>query len=648
MKTIEVVFPIPVFKSFYYLAPENVQRFSRVKAPFGKRHIEGYVIGDAGSAQKGKWKLKEISRVIDSEPLLTPQLYKLGVEMSRYYLSPLGEVLGVILPSFIKEYKRKRSLNNTPVKHEKKQSGIPDYIKNALSSLAEEKGKSLIHRGSYVEKNLIYKYFISCLVKRGEGVILLVPEIAFTGQITNTFLREFNSSGVDIWHSKVPPGRKMEIIKRLKKGKTKILIGTRSAVFAPIKNLGAVIVDEEQDQSYKDENSPYYDARWAAEKRCDIEKARLLLSSATPSVENFYRARKKEISYVKITRPQENVKKNEVTVVDMKREKGWMFSRYLLNKIENNLKEKRRALIFVNRKGFSHSIVCSKCGENLKCPRCSINLSLRSGNQEMNCHVCSYSTTLPQECPHCGGAVFKYRGYGSERAEKALKKMFPESKVDRLDLNSVRKKSKQKKIYEDFINGKTDILIGTSLITAGLDFPDASLRAILNADTLLFLPDFRAAEKNYTFLRRLSFRGSEAERKSEVVIQSFNPGSYSIKFQMSENYLDFYKEEIEIRKNCGFPPFKSLINIICSHRKPENAKKTAFHVKDFVEKNISGVEILGPSEAPRYKIRGNFRWQVMLKRSSFSGMYERFRDLKISRPVKSVKIKFDVDPYDML
>ncbi len=655
MKILEVAFPIPVFSTYHYLGPESVSLLSRVKVPFGRSTRIGYVISfPQEPSDAAGVKLKEICSVIDSEALLTPSLLELARRMSRRYAIPLGEVLGTILPPFIKPSMRPR--RDSSLKNISPETGflLTESQKKALEPVINniKKGKHSIYLLEGVTasgKTEIYMNLISFLIEQGRQTMLLVPEIAVTAQLTEMFFNRFGSSAVDIWHSRITPARKMEIIRRIKGGRTKILIGTRSAVFAPFKDPGAIIIDEEQDDTYKESQSPYYDARWVARTRCDIEKAQLILASATPSVNTYTEAVSDKITHLKIKERVYRKDLPEVTLVDMRKEEGWMFSRYLINKMEAALKNKKQIMIFVNRRGFSGSVLCSLCGENIKCPRCSITLTMHQVREKkLHCHICSHSAVVHSECPSCGGALLKYRGFGTQRVEKALRKFFPEAEISRMDADTTRKKGEAQNIYNSFANGKTDILVGTVLIAMGWDFPEVSLVGVLDADSLLFLPDFRASEKNYVLLKQVSGRSGRRGNRGEVVIQSYNPSHYSVRLQLDNNYESFYREEIEVRKTAGFPPFRELVNVVCSHKKSARAQDAASYVSNYVSEHIPDAEVLGPAPAPVYRMRENYRWQVIIKYAPENDISEKLIGMKKSNPVRSVKIKIDIDPYNML
>ncbi len=650
MKTVKIAFPIPVFKNFNYLSGDNVYLLSRVRAPFGHSFRTGYVVKVVQADAKETENLKRIDRVIDPSPLITPPLLELARHMSSYYAVSLGEVLGIILPPFIKPFKKKEPIKEKTSSF-KGSFNLPLPLKKVLKPIMDKRArgeKYLLTGPREREKEKIYSFLVSRAINEGESAILLAPEISVSNHLARVLSENLGGVKVYSWHSRISGGEKMRILQRLREGEEAVVVGTRSAIFSPVRKLGLIIVDEEQDEAYKEEKTLCYDARWVGEKRSEIEKARLILTSKTPSVKSYHRACEKEINLIQIPGGEKKKEVSEITLVDMKREKGWMFSRYLLNRIEERLSKGEKTVIFINRRGFSSSAVCRSCGESLKCPSCNINLSMHSNEKKLKCHICGYNIEPPKKCPSCQGGILTYKGFGTERAEKALNKIFPDARTLRMDADTAGRKRSFKRIYKKFSSGKIDILVGTSLITGGREFPESELVGVLDADTLLFFPDFRGAEKNYLRLRQISERAGLNGRGGEVVIQSFNPSHYSLKLQLDRDYKKFYLEEIKIRESMGFPPCRAVVNIICSHKNSARAEKTAFYVKEYIEKNIKESEVLGPAPAPSYKIRGSYRWQVLIKHGVRKKISNYLMKMKINRPVKAVKIKIDRDPASML
>jgi len=656
LRYISVALPIPLHRDFFYSTEfEDIKEGVRVKVPFGRTERTGYVTGVLENPPSPGLKIKKINDIIDNEPMIPDDLMELAYRMSDYYVASIGEVLNTILPSYIKPIKRKIKIEDD---NAVKESGflLSGEQKKALKPLikAAESGvysKFLLHGITDSGKTEVYINLISELKEQGKQVILLVPEISITAQIVERLRKRFTAQRVEVWHSRVSAGRKMKCIERIREGKVDVLIGPRSAVFAPFPNLGAVIIDEEHDSSYKEGNSPFYDARWVAEERCRITGSVLVAGSATPSVETFYQC-ENENKYSKLTL-SEKIHRDDlpvISIVDMKaeyemRRGGMIFSKYLLDRLEKILTEGRQSIIFINKRGYSASVICKKCGESIKCSKCNVSLFYHSVSGKMMCHWCGYSEKPPDFCPECGGAVFKYSGFGTERVEKALRKIFPAARTVRMDFDTTARKGSTERIYNDFKAGKYDILVGTQLIAKGWDFSAVDLVGVINSDIGLNLPDFRAPEKTHALLRQVEGRTGRGSRRGEIVIQSFNPSHYAVKSIFDRDDSKFYEYELNIRREAGFPPFKKLINIICAHKNSKIAGDSIEKCSSYIKERIK-CDILGPAPAPVFKLRGSYRYQMLIKHNE-----EKIKKVlkKMLKEEKfSGKIKLDVDPQNML
>ncbi|MGM0440801.1 MAG: replication restart helicase PriA [Elusimicrobiota bacterium] len=660
-KYISVVLPIPVFREFFYSTDIDVDIGTRVKVKFGPTTRTGYVTKIHSKKPDVSYPLKPIAGVIDKEPIITGGLMELARRMSKYYISSMGEVLSTVLPASLKPLKRKVKTKDNR-NYDKK---IPDYNlsagqKKVVKSIqkdmkAGKNEKYLIHGVTDSGKTEIYMRLIRQIIKTGRQVIILVPEIAITAQLIYRLKARLGKDKVGVWHSKISRGKKMNYIKKMGSGELKVLVGPRSSVFAPFKNLGAVIIDEEQDTSYKQHQSPYYDARWVAEQRCDIENALLILGTATPSVETLYRAKSGDLNYFRIEERIHQDKFPRLNIVDMKREfkesyKSGILSNILIQKMEKTLKANKQILLFINRRGYSSSIICKECGESFKCPKCSIPLAYHSTDNTLVCSWCEYKRRAPKKCPECGESTFNYYGSGTQKVKQILKKFFPDAGIKRMDVDSISKKGKASKIFHNFQNGKFDILVGTQIIAKGWDFGQVDLVGVINSDLGLMSPDFRATERIFTVLKQVAGRTGRGSKRGDVVIQTYNPNHYAIKKLFEKDYNKFYDREIDIRKKAGFPPFTGLINIIGSAKKEKTAEKIINNCKKYIDKNLSGtgVSVLGPAKAPIYKIRGRYRWQLLLKFKKNEEKIKKNLKKMIKERSKKGRLKVDVDPQSML
>ncbi len=653
MKYLSVALPIPVFKPFYYCTDEELEVGSRVKVPFGKKLSVGYVVQSTDDIPDVSYKIKKISEVIDSKCLISSNLMHLAREMSDYYISSPGEILSAILPVSLRMSKRKG------IKEQPELDGYPDYtlsndqkkvIYPIIKKAKENKfARFLLHGVTDSGKTEVYMRVISEIICLKKQVIMLVPEIAITSQLKDMFMRRFGPERVGIWHSRITSVQKMNYIEKMISGELHVLIGPRSAVFAPFKNLGAIIIDEEQDPTYKNHSAPYYDARWVADRRARMEHAVLVHGTATPGIETLYRTDKGELEYLKITERIHQPEPPGIIIVDMKRERyrSAIFSQYLLNELESVYNKKRQSLLFLNRRGYSPYVICKDCGENIKCPKCNTAFVYHSGLERLVCHMCENKTNIPTNCSSCGGSVFKYLGIGTERVENALKKIFPEIKIVRMDFDTTLKKNSVDMMFKDFKNGKYDIMIGTQIAAKGWDFSNVDLVGVINSDIGLMMPDFRAVEKNFALLKQVEGRTGRGENKGKVVIQTSNPNHYCIKMLFEKDYRKFYDKEIEIRKSTEFPPFSKLINIVCYHKNEKTASANVDFIKKQIESSISNISVFGPVPAVIYKVRGMFRWQLLIRYHKENGVKEKIKDIITSRKF-SGRIKVDVDPQEML
>ncbi|MFW6129540.1 MAG: replication restart helicase PriA [Atribacterota bacterium] len=656
MRYYNISFPIPVFKQFIYCSEEDIKVGCRVRVSFGNKLSTGYVTQILPEDTDKNYKIKKIKKVIDQEPLITPGLMKLASVMSKYYIASLGEVLSTILPASLLPTKRKVKQSNISKKVD---SGylLSEEQKKALTSIKKSCNDNkydefLIHGVTDSGKTEVYLQLTAHLIDKEKQVIILVPEISITTQLIQRFEQRFGRKEIGVWHSRVSRGKKLNYLRRMKNNEISILIGTRSAVFAPFNNLGSIIIDDQHDSSYKEKNAPYYDARWVAEKRCQLENAVLVMGSATPDIEVFHKVEEDGINYLPITDRIHQSKFPEITVVDMKKEyeirtPGAIFSKTLLDSIEDTLEKGRQCILFLNRRGYYSHMVCKSCGQDIKCDNCNISMVYHYDINQLMCHWCGRKKSLPVKCRNCGGEVMKYTGFGTQRAEKALNKIFPFSNTVRMDLDTTSKKGSSEKIFKDFKQKKYDILVGTQIIAKGWDFSDVDLVGVLNSDIGLMMPDFRAAEKTYLLLRQVQGRTGRGKERGEIIVQTFNPKNYAIQMLFEQDYRKFYEKEIEIRKSSGYPPFSKLINIISSHKNKNTAKSNICDLKEMLDKKEKNIDILGPSPAIWFKIRGRYRWQLLIKYKESEKVKKYLKEFKKNKKYTG-KIKMDVDPQEML
>ena len=493
-------------------------------------------------------------------------------------------------------------------------------------------------------KTEVYLNIIEKVLKEGKQIIMLVPEISLTPQMVNVFKSRFKNS-IAILHSALSDGEKYDEWRKITRGEVSIVIGARSAIFAPFTNLGLIILDEEHSDTYKQENNPKYDTIDIALKRAKTYNCPIILGSATPSIESYTRAKLGTYELLVLDKRINNTLPS-VKIIDMRTEikKGnSIFSNELLEDIKDRLEKKEQVILFLNRRGYSTTVTCKECGYTIKCPNCDIPLTYHKNGNKMNCHYCNYTTYKPLNCPECKSKNISNYGLGTEKIEEEVKKIFNNYKTIRMDIDTTRRKGSHEKIINDFKNKKYDILIGTQMISKGLNFEDVTLVGILNADASLNMPDFRSAERTFNLINQVSGRAGRFEKKGKVIIQCFNTNHYSIVESAKNNYLGFYEEEMKIRKKLKYPPYYSicLIKIISSNY--EELINESRKIKEYLEKKINSI-ILGPSLSNMPKINNKYYMQIIIKYKKTENIMEALKYLKKIYKNEKVKIEIDVNP----
>ena len=510
----------------------------------------------------------------------------------------------------------------------------------------------LIHGVTGSGKTEVYMNLIESVIMNGKQGIMLVPEISLTPQTIERFKGRFDH--VAVIHSKLSAGEKYDEWKRIREGKVDVVVGVRSAVFAPLKNLGIIIIDEEHENSYKSDITPKYHARDVAYKRCSIENAMLVLGSATPCIETYYEAQNGKYIICNMQRRVENRKMPQLQIVDMREEiitgNRTIFSRKLYEEITKALKTKNQIILFLNRRGFSTFVSCRKCGLVMKCPKCDVSLTYHMDKNMLNCHYCGYSIKSPNICPSCKSNYIKYFGVGTQKIESEVKKYFPDARVLRMDMDTTSRKGSHFKIYNEFKNRDADILIGTQMISKGLDFPGVTLVGIIAADQSLNIPDFKACERTFELITQVAGRAGRGSDDGKVIVQTYDPEHYSIKSAVEHDYLGFYNKEILIRKTFKYPPFSSLVSIIISSKIEQEVISSiniiTAKIKGIINPQYDMI-ILGPSPAPIPKINSYYRWQTIVKGIISSILKSEIQLILNETYLKNKNVKINVDIHPM-
>ena len=481
----------------------------------------------------------------------------------------------------------------------------------------KEFGNFLLHGVTGSGKTEIYMHLVKEVLKKDKSCIILVPEISLTPQMIRRFMNRFGEN-IAILHSKLSLGQRFDQWKDIKKGKKKIVIGARSAIFSPVKNLGLIVIDEEHETTYKSERNPKYETYEVAKHRAKQNNAVLLSASATPLISSYYKTKKNEIELLKLNKRINNKEMPDVDIVDMRDELSrgnkTIFSKKLYKKINDRLEKNEQIIIFLNRKGYSSFVSCRSCGYTLECPNCEISLTYHKGKNEASCSYCDYKSFIPKKCPDCGSKYFKHFGIGTEQVQEIIKKTFKDSKVCRLDSQTTSKKGSLEKIINKFSKNEFDILVGTQMVTKGFNFSNVTLVGVLAADLIINFPDFTSAERAFQLVTQVAGRAGRGKKTGEVVLQTYEPKHYSLVASSKHNYNEFLDKELEIRKTFRYPPFVKLIKILFVYK---NEKKLLYEANDFKKKLLAeineNVDSYGINEALHNKLRGKYRYQLFFK-----------------------------------
>ncbi|MGB9678959.1 MAG: primosomal protein N' [Thermoanaerobacteraceae bacterium] len=555
----------------------------------------------------------------------------------------------------INRYEVNNIVKTSPLLLTDEQNNAVSIISNAISKNKYE--KFLIEGVTGSGKTEIYLQLIDFCIKHGKEAIVLVPEISLTPQTIERFVGRFGDM-VAVMHSGLSKGERFDEWKKVKNSEVKVVVGVRNAIFAPFQNLGLIIIDEEHEGTYKQSDAkPKYNAKEVAEKRCEMEGGVLILGSATPSLESYYKTMKKEYKLIQLTK-RINVKMPEIEIVNMSNElasgNNTIFSRKLYKYIKDNLEKEEQTILFLNRRGYSSFISCRDCGYVPKCPNCDISLTFHADEKNLVCHYCGYTEKMLQECPKCHSKRIRYLGIGTERVENDIKKFFPKARVLRMDVDTTRKKGSHEKIFYQFKNKEADILIGTQMISKGFDIENVTLVGVILADITLNIPDFRSNEKTFQLLTQVAGRAGRGEKKGKVVIQTYEEDHYSILYAQMQNYRKFYDEEIKYREIFKYPPFSHLMNIVISGEDEEQVILNANNVYERCQNIINKIEnksynkILGPASAPIYKINNRYRWQIIIKSETRELLLDIYRTLNKYKFPKNIKLFVDIDPNNIM
>ncbi|MDB4388853.1 primosomal protein N' [Akkermansiaceae bacterium] len=525
-------------------------------------------------------------------------------------------------------------------------------------SLHSEKPKPiLLHGITGSGKTEVYLQATRTALKLGKNVIILVPEISLAPQTVQRFKARFHdlTDQIAILHSNLSQGERFDEWHRIRAGKARIVIGARSAIFAPVKDPGLIIVDEEHEPAYKQENPPKYHARDLAVVRCNLEKCTVVLGSATPSLETFQNTQLKKYQIVKLTERADGASLPLTRVVDMrieaKKHKGRdaIISDVLRTSVEKRIEANEQVIIFLNRRGFARSLQCPPCGHVIECNHCSIPLTYHRGDERLVCHVCGFQSIVPRLCPNCQDPAIRFQGYGTEKAETILRKVFPSAKIARLDTDTTRRKNTLRDTLRDFRAKKINILLGTQMIAKGLDFPNVTLVGVLNADLSLYAPDFRAGERTFQLLTQVAGRAGRGKMAGEVIIQTSTPHSPSIQFARHHDFDGFVAQELNVRQQFQYPPFTHLALLLARSNHERRAEFTLQTLHRKLAEDLPDQVILGdPIPSPLTKSHSQFRFQLLMRGPNARILSHHLNKILRATPTpEDVIVTGDLDAYDL-
>ena len=680
---------------------------SRVLVPFSNQKLEGFVLNIKDNIDDIDYEIKEIIDVIDQEPILNEELLSLGKTLSDKTVSTLISCYQVMLPKALKANHKVSSnikyvdyvkVINREVKLTDKQqliinefnnkeevpyldlkkinSSVDTLIKNkvlekykketyrynrdeeiedkyTLTKDQEEvvkivkdnlntNKKYLLYGVTGSGKTICYMDIIEEVINKGMQAILLVPEITLTTQIEMRFRKRFKR--IAILHSGLSDSEKYDEYRKIKRGEVDIVIGARSAIFAPLSNIGIIIIDECHSDTYKQENMPKYDAKEVALERCKYHNCPIILGSATPDIMDFAKCQKKIYELLVLKNRVGNAKLPHVYIADMTRERkvnNTSFSERLYNEVINETRKGHQVILLINRRGYSSSIVCEMCGNVLKCPHCDISYTYHKTKDILRCHYCGMAISMPKECPYCHTKTLKELGTGTEKIEEEIKKLF-NLRVIRMDLDTTTRKGSHERIINDFRNHKYDILLGTQMISKGLDFPNVTLVGVINADTSLFIPSYKSPERTFQLLSQVSGRSGRGDVPGKVILQTYNPDHYAISLASKNDYIGFYNEEMKIRLGNKYPPYFYLSYLIIKSRDYEYLSNEVNRICNLLKSKLPNFDILGPSVCTPFKINNVCRFGILIKYKSEDNLLTVLRNL-IDHYKSNSKIRIEVD-----
>jgi len=656
----DVAFNKPI-EPLTYIVSENMvelQPGMRVLVEIKRKNFVGMVYRLKKSTNLKPQEIKPVIKILDKTPILNQDLIELAEWIADYYLCSVGEALWTIAPKGFSSGRKNKKVNAAgfPNGDENQITLTPDQeevYNSLLGSFNNESKKNFLLYGiTGSGKTEIYLRVIHRVVELGRGAILLVPEISLTPQTVRYFSKRMGDH-LAILHSRLTPAEKLNEWRGILSGQKKVVIGARSAVFAPLNSIGIIIVDEEHETSYKSEETPRYNAKSVAYHRARKHGATLLFGSATPSVESFFLAKSSgQFELLNLPRRVLNQKLPHTRISDLRKVKGEKYiSTPLFKAIEKRLKNREQVILFLNRRGYSPYVYCKNCGHVFKCRHCDITLTFHQKQKRLACHYCGYKEDPPEVCSNCGDEHINYSGFGTEKIEKVLNEYFPGAVVVRMDTDTVKRRTSLSEILGAFAKREIDILIGTQIVTKGLHFPEVTLVGVLNADIPLNFPDFRSAERTFNLITQVAGRAGRGEKGGEVIIQTYNPVHYAIQTAKNQDYEEFFIREMKYRENLIYPPLCRIIRLVFRGENYKTLFDDAGYAVSFIKENTSSyISLLGPAFCPFSRIKKNYRVHIIIKAEKIAPLKPVLRELYSLMCKKRYRqyLEIDIDPVNML
>lgn len=658
---------------YTYGVKDDAKIGSKVYVPFARsRNLrEAYVVETDGHSGDGLGKRLRYIEKVDDDVSLSEEMIRTALWMKKRYICRLIDAVNCFTP--VGE-KARRGQRKNPFAEEK---GEPSSVKELTlqqaqilqrigeAAKAKKHMRFLLHGVTGSGKTEIYIRAAQQVLEQGRNVIVLVPEIALTGQIIDRFIGRFGSGKVAVLHSKLSLGERYDQWKKVRDGcdgDGQIVIGARSAVFAPLENIGLIVIDEEHETTYKSDHTPKYDTIEVALKRVQDKDNNgiLLLGSATPSVVSYQRAQEGIYELLELTERYNKVVLPEVSIVDMreelKRGNRSIISSELCSKMKDTLEAGRQVILFLNRRGYSTFVSCRECGYVARCPGCGLSLTYHKAGGQAVCHYCGYHEPAPNKCPECGSKYIRYFGSGTEKLEEAVSDLFPECAAERLDLDTVKRKGELTRKLKAFRSGKTQILIGTQIIAKGLDFRNVGLSGIVSADVSLNIPDFRSPERTFQLITQAAGRAGRGDSQGHVVIQTYSPEHYAVAFASQHDYKGFFETEKQLRAYMGYPPYSDLFQIVFTAKREDAAKDGAESWYERIRGRMAREDqemVFPPQQAYLGKIKDVYRYSMLIKcpqgrRAEYSRIVAAVREEDIEKKKKDYTAIVDINPYSFI